>query len=98
VLDNIDLQIEQGDRISLIGRNGEGKTTLIKILMGEVAPDGGTVTVSHGMRRASLSQEVPESITGNVFDVVASGYGEAAATLSEFYRISHLLSENDDPG
>jgi ATP-binding cassette subfamily F protein uup len=98
LLENIDMQIEQGDRISLIGRNGEGKSTLIRILMGDVSPDSGTVSISQGIRRASLSQEVPEGITGSVFDVVAGGYGEAAATLSEFYRISHLLSEKEDPG
>ncbi|MBA4368845.1 MAG: ABC transporter ATP-binding protein [Desulfobacterium sp.] len=97
LLENVNLQIEQGERISLIGRNGEGKSTLIKILMGQVSPDHGSVGISHGIRRACLSQEVPEEIRGSVFDVVASGYGDAAITLSEFYRISQLMSRNEDP-
>lgn len=97
LLENVNLQIEQGERISLIGRNGEGKSTLIKILMGQVSPDHGSVGISHGIRRACLSQEVPETITGSVFDVVASGYGDAATILSEFYHTSQLLSGNEDP-
>jgi len=97
LLENINLQIEQGERISLIGRNGEGKSTLIKILMGEISPDHGSVGISQGIRRACLSQEVPEEIKGRVFDVVASGYGDAANTLSKFYQTSQLISRNEDP-
>ncbi len=97
LLENINLQIEQGERISLIGRNGEGKSTLIKILMGEISPDHGSVGISQGIRRACLSQEVPEEIRGRVFDVVAGGYGDAANTLSKFYQTSQLISRNEDP-
>jgi len=97
LLENVNLQIEQGERVSLIGRNGEGKSTLIKIIMGDVPPDDGTMIISPGIRRACLSQEVPQDVRGRVFDVVASGYGKAASTLSEFHRISHLLSEKEDP-
>lgn len=97
LLENINLQIEQGERISLIGRNGEGKSTLIKILMGEVSPDHGSVGISQGICRACLPQEVPEEISGSVFNVVASGYGDAATTLSGFYQTSQLISKNEDP-
>ncbi|MFV2069454.1 MAG: ATP-binding cassette domain-containing protein [Pirellulales bacterium] len=76
LLDQVSCQIEVGHRIGLLGRNGSGKTTLMRILCGEVVPDGGRVDFSPGTRVALLPQDVPQDLTGCVSDVVASGLSE----------------------
>ncbi len=96
LLKDIDLQIRQGERICLIGRNGAGKSTLIRILTGTVHPDTGKITVRDGVKMTCLDQEVPGEKEGTVFDVIAGGYGKAAAILSEFHHTSRLLAGNEE--
>jgi ATP-binding cassette subfamily F protein uup len=74
LLDGIALRVEPRERIALIGRNGTGKSTLLKILSGEVMPDGGTVWHQPGVRIARLEQDVPLSSGGTVSDAVAAGH------------------------
>jgi ATP-binding cassette subfamily F protein uup len=74
LLDKISLQIEPVERICLVGRNGVGKSTLMRIIHGQQEPDAGEVIRQKGLRVAFLSQEVPEAIEGRVIDIVrASG-------------------------
>ncbi|MHB1192942.1 MAG: ATP-binding cassette domain-containing protein [Longimicrobiales bacterium] len=73
LLDDVVLQVERGERIGLVGRNGEGKSTLLKILEGQLLPDGGTVVMESGTRVALLEQEVPSGLGVTVAGVVASG-------------------------
>jgi ATP-binding cassette subfamily F protein uup len=82
LLDDISLQIHPGERICLLGRNGEGKSTLMRVLAGELSPDAGEVGWSKGLTMASLPQEVPADLTGSIYDVVASGAGEAGRCLA----------------
>jgi len=82
LLDGISLQIHAGERICLLGRNGEGKSTLMRILAGELSPDGGEVGWSKGLTMASLPQEVPADLSGTIYDVVASGAGEGGVCLA----------------
>ena len=86
LLDNISLQIHAGERICLLGRNGEGKSTLMRILSRELVPDSGEIGHSKGLSVASLPQEVPADLTGSVYDVVASGAGEAGLCLAALRR------------
>lgn len=74
LLENVDCQIEVGDRIGLLGRNGSGKTTLMKILSGQITPDHGEVTVAPGSFAALLPQEVPQQVSGRVEDVIREGF------------------------
>jgi len=89
LLDGISLQIHAGERICLLGRNGEGKSTLMRILSREIVPDSGEVGHSKGLGVASLPQEVPADLAGTVYDVVASGAGEAGLCLAALRRETH---------
>jgi ATP-binding cassette subfamily F protein uup len=93
LLDRISLQIEAGDRLCLLGRNGSGKSTLLKLLAGQLAADGGDIHRQQGLSVALVTQEIPLEIEGAVFDVVASGLGEATDLLAQYHEVSHRLAE-----
>ncbi|MDP2689216.1 MAG: ATP-binding cassette domain-containing protein [Deltaproteobacteria bacterium] len=98
LLDSVDLQIEKGERVCLVGRNGAGKSTLMKIISGELNPDGGEITRAPGGKAAMLSQEVPRELEGTVFDVVTGGLGEVHALMAEYHSILKTLDEGGDKG
>lgn len=75
LLEDVNLQIERGEMIGLLGRNGMGKSTLLKILVGDLLPESGKVSRQQNMRTAYLSQDVPQVLSGTVADVIASGFG-----------------------
>ena len=94
LLDDASLQIEAGERIGLLGRNGEGKSTLLKILAGEIPPDQGEVVGDSGVRVALLTQEVPEELreTGaSVEDVMAAGVAGHHDPHQTVQRLCSLL-------
>ncbi len=92
LLDKVDFSIDRGERVCLIGRNGVGKSTLLKVLNGEIIPDDGKLRFLQGVKVAKLTQEVPSGTDGTVFDVVASGLGDAGQLLQEF----HYLTQQSD--
>jgi len=94
LLDNLSLTIEPNERICLIGRNGAGKSTLMKVLNREIKADSGEIIVEGGAVIAQLEQEVPQDMSGSVYEVVASGLAETGKLLSQF----HALNEEDDIG
>ena len=73
LLDSASLQVDAGERIAVIGRNGTGKSTLLRIVEGSLAPDAGIVWHQRGIRVARLEQDVPLSTDRRVFDVVHDG-------------------------
>jgi ATP-binding cassette subfamily F protein uup len=73
LLEGIDFQIDHGERVCLLGRNGAGKTSLMRVITREEVPSGGEVVVTQGTTLARLAQEVPEGIEGSVAEVVLSG-------------------------
>ena len=79
LLDGVTLQIEPGERICLVGRNGQGKSTLLKIVSGELEPDDGEVISSRDVRVARLQQTVPQDIQGTVFEVVSKDWNHEHA-------------------
>jgi len=91
LLDGLDLHLEAGDRAALVGRNGVGKSTLLKILGGEIEADSGELSRRPGLRVARLAQEVPAAASGTVFDVVSSGVPDVSNLLAEYRRVSASL-------
>lgn len=73
LLENINLQIERGEWIGLLGRNGMGKSTLLKLVNGSLMPDSGVIARQQGLCTAYLPQEVPLEISGTISDIVSSG-------------------------
>ena len=93
LLDQVELQIEPGERVCLLGRNGEGKSTLLRLIRGEIEPDDGQVIRQQGLRIARLPQDVPREQTGTVADQVAEGLDDAdhPATGSD-HRVQTVIS------
>src|SRR5580692_4421242 len=73
LLDHVDLQIRRGERVCLLGRNGEGKSSLLQLITRQIVPDAGEVWVRPGARVAGLAQEVSPASEASVRDVVMSG-------------------------
>jgi ATP-binding cassette subfamily F protein uup len=89
LLDQVSLQIEAGERVSIIGRNGTGKSTLLQIISGEIQPDEGSVWRQPGLRIARLVQDVPLTATRSVFEVVAEGLNVPGGRDLEEWRRAH---------
>jgi ABC transport system ATP-binding/permease protein len=92
LLDAVNLTIEPGERIGLLGRNGMGKTTLLRLLQGENEPDSGEIARQQGLVTATLPQEVPQDLHGAVFDEVTRGLGPRAELFAEFHEVAHRLA------
>ncbi len=97
VLEGIDLQIEQSERIALVGRNGSGKSTLLKLLTGLIAPDRGEVTRMVGLRDTCLTQDVPQELYGSIYDAVAGGLGDVGTALAQYHQVSRRDELHPDP-
>ena len=70
LLDNVSFDIEAGDRICLVGRNGEGKSTLLKVLTGEMEANSGEIVKKTGLKVSRMIQEIPAHLDGTVRDIV----------------------------
>ena len=88
LLDQVDLNIERGDRLGLLGRNGAGKTTLLRVLAGEQLPDSGERWLRPGTRLARLQQTLPEGDEQTVYDAVAAGLAEVGELLSRYHHLA----------
>jgi len=73
ILDQVNLQIDPGERVCLVGRNGAGKSTLMRVIAGETKPDLGDVFRPAGAVYTRLPQEVPADLEGSVHDLVSAG-------------------------
>lgn len=93
LLDGASLLIEPGERVCLLGRNGEGKSTLLKIVSGEVTPDGGVIRFEEGSVLSVLPQNLPSGDTRTAYDVVASAFPETGELLVEFHHLSHQVDD-----
>jgi len=95
LLDAVDLQIDPGERVCLVGRNGTGKTSIMRVIAGEEQPQEGEITKPNGVVLTRLPQEVPEGIGGTVLEVVHAGLrvGGTEEDWEADVRVEDLLQE-----
>ncbi len=94
ILDRARFAIERGERVCLLGRNGAGKSTIMKLLDGTMSPNTGEVVRQTGVSVTRLEQEVPDDVEGSTFDVVAEGLGDAGKLLARYHQASHDVGMN----
>ncbi len=97
LFEDLNLQLEEGERVALVGRNGSGKSTLMKCLFGLVEPDAGNIELGRGVRVGLLPQDVPVSLTGDVFSIVAGGLGERGERLTRFLTLEQAAAAGSLP-
>jgi ATP-binding cassette subfamily F protein uup len=97
LLEDASLLIEPGERVAVIGRNGTGKSALLRIVNGEMAPDSGTIWKQAGARTARLDQDAPLSDSRPVFDVVAEGLGDLSDLVAAYHHAATVVAEGSTP-
>ncbi len=110
LFEGADLRVEPGERIALIGRNGSGKSSLLKVVSGETQPDSGVVWRTPGLRVARLEQDVSAFARGSsqagygesaanrsVFDEVAEGLGALGALVADYHHAAMRVAETGAP-
>ncbi|MFZ5572762.1 MAG: ATP-binding cassette domain-containing protein [Thermodesulfobacteriota bacterium] len=98
LLDHISLRVEKGDRVCLLGRNGVGKSSLLKIIEGRIVPDSGEIRRQPGLRLSCLEQNVPEGAEETIFDIVAGGLGVTGAAIAEHRHLCAMAEQNGESG
>jgi len=83
LLDEVNFRIKDNERIGLIGRNGMGKTSLMKLINGDLTEDSGIVSRQQGLRIAYLPQEVPQELSGTIYEIVKNGLADMVFDWSE---------------
>jgi ATP-binding cassette subfamily F protein uup len=94
ILDKTDLTIKTGERVCLVGKNGAGKSSLMKVLMGKQNLDDGQILMSSNIKLAMLEQDPPESSEMSVFDYVAQGVAENAEIIKNYHHLIHIICED----
>lgn len=97
LLDHIKLQISAGERVCIIGRNGAGKSSLLKIIEGSLLPDNGEIWRKPQLRIARLSQELPQQNNDTVYDHVSAGLADIGQLLSEYHQQTLILEHAHSP-
>src|SRR3989304_4735044 len=97
LFDGLTLHLEAGERVALLGRNGTGKTTLMKVIAGQMAVDSGKIVRQQGVNITHLPQEIPAGITRTVVDIVASGLGKRGDLIKDYHHVSHQLHTDHSP-
>ena len=92
ILDDAAFSIARGERVCLLGRNGAGKSTIMKLLDGTMLPDSGEIVRQGGVTVARLEQDIPATVDGTIFDVVAAGLGTTGALLARYHAASHRVA------
>lgn len=96
ILESISLSVDAGERLCLLGRNGTGKSTLLKVISGEVKAESGDIEFKQSLKISVLDQEPRGDLQGSIFDVVAMGLGKNAKYLQDYHHALHDFSENNN--
>src|SRR3954471_10715152 len=95
LLDHAALVVEENERIGLIGRNGTGKSSLLKIIAGELNADDGRLWRRPELKLALVAQEPMIDLQATVFDAVAGGLHEQWALLHEYHELTRRMAQAD---
>ncbi len=95
LFEDISLRIAKGERICLLGRNGTGKSTLLKVISGELSPDGGVIDRQQGLRVARLEQDIPRNLQGTIYEAIAQGLGPIGQHLSRYHNLSLRIEQGE---
>jgi len=87
LLDEVSLAIEAGEKVCLLGRNGQGKSSFMRLLTKEIEPDSGAIIFEKGLKVGSLPQTLPEADERSVFDVVAEGLSGIGHVLAQYHAL-----------
>lgn len=93
LLNHVDLQLDPGERVGLIGRNGSGKSSLLKVLAKEIKLDDGKLWHKPELKLVYVPQEPEFGVTSTVYHEVSQGLGHLSQVLNEYHEISQALSE-----
>ena len=93
LLEGLSLRVVSRERVCLVGRNGCGKTTLLKLVANELQADGGEIIRDPTIRIAGLPQSVPDGVSGSTRSVVSAGLGELGALIEDHQRLSIASGE-----
>ena len=96
LLDHADFSLEAGERIGLIGRNGTGKSSLLKVIAGLAKLDDGLLSFQQGLRIAYVAQEPEFNAQASVFDTVAAGVSNALELIAQYEQLTSQLGTDDD--
>ncbi|MCC2972030.1 ATP-binding cassette domain-containing protein [Massilia sp. IC2-476] len=96
LLDHADFSLETGERVGLIGRNGTGKSSLLKIISGRSKLDDGLLVMQQGVKIAYVEQEPVFDPESSVFDAVAAGMGDQQAMLAEYESLTGQFGGDND--
>lgn len=96
LLNNVNLVINEKDRLCLVGRNGAGKSSLLKLLLGQSQPDGGVIRASDGVRIGELPQDLPAADDRNVMDVVLSGREALGQHLHDYHELAQVAQTEQE--
>ena len=96
LLDKVSWQIARGERVCIIGRNGTGKSSMLRLIKGEQKPDDGEIWRAPGLKIGELPQELPVADQRTVFDVVAEGLDGVGALLAEYHHLSQNIHTDED--
>lgn len=96
LLDKVSWQIARGERVCIIGRNGTGKSSMLRLVKGEQKPDDGDIWRAPGLKIGELPQELPVADERSVFDVVAAGLDGVGELLAEYHHLSQNIHGDED--
>ncbi|MCD6046352.1 MAG: ATP-binding cassette protein [Gammaproteobacteria bacterium] len=94
LLDQADLTIEAKERLCILGRNGTGKSTLLKLINGEIKADSGEISYQNGIVITKLAQDVPSNVSGTVYTIITQGLGKVGLLLAQYQALTHKLTED----
>ncbi|WP_105902112.1 ABC transporter ATP-binding protein [Vibrio gangliei] len=94
LLDKADFALQQNERVCLVGRNGAGKSTMMKVLAGEIIMDDGKIQIEQDVIVSRLEQDPPRNAEGTVYDYVAEGLAEVGELLKEYQHQLDVMAED----